>query len=768
MGKIYMKALQIITLSAIILFLIISSVGTGLSSKLEWNDTLDLDIITFDFIFNKPLIQTNEWDDTTVHSILIDDLPISTDFNKPMLPVKPLKILLPYGKTVKEISIELHQSPIIYENIYPENGPLLAPIGNKTNYNDPISQKNKNITCIWSYQGIHHFCGFPILFLNIHPLTYHADTNDLIFYPKITLHIQTIECQPSEALRYSENDILYLKNMVENPSYIQSYPHQLIPQTADDASYIIITSEQLKNSELEINFQTLIYSKISKGINARIVTVEEILANPAYSVNGSWGDNNPLNPFYQHSISSNYSRFNDVAARIRNFIRYAYMRLGSKYILLGGDGDVHDEDENIIPGRGLFANESGLPLISFPAAISEEQDDIPSDVYYACLDGSYNYDMDDHFGESPDRNDLIEQDEADLIAEVYVGRAPVDSEHEVANFVYKTLSYEHTKHPYISNILLVGEYLGFPGISAYGGNYKDLVKPYIPDTYQINTLYDRDLSTHWIKQDIIKIINNATPHIINHDGHAYYGYDLKMYNSDIDYLNNYNTFFLYSHGCMAGGFDNPDGYDCIAERLTVETPHGAFAAIMNARYGLGSENSLDSPSNALDISLFQAFFTENIRELGRANHYSKEDHIWHINDNGIRWVFYETNLFGDPELQIKDSDPTPIEITVELTRPEQNCIFINDKSIFSLFFLKNPIIFGGITIQADAQSEPQGNVHSVEFFINNKSYYIDYKEPFTWHLQIPLKGTYDLSVIAHGYYAETAKANQIIKIWIPS
>ena len=51
-------------------------------------------------------------------------------------------------------------------------------------------------------------------------------------------------------------------------------------------------------------------------------------------------------------------------------------------------------EENIIPFRGLFANESGLPLGNLR---DEEEDDIPSDVYYACLDGNFNYDCDDHF-----------------------------------------------------------------------------------------------------------------------------------------------------------------------------------------------------------------------------------------------------------------------------------------------------------------------------------------------------------------------------------
>ena len=98
--------------------------------------------------------------------------------------------------------------------------------------------------------------------------------------------------------------------------------------------------------------------------------------------------------------------------------------------------------------------------------------------------------------------------------------------------------------------------------------------------------------------------------------------------------------------------------DCIAEILTAENPHGAFACILNARYGLGSEDTIESPSGAYDDSFYKALFAENIKELGRANHYSKEDNIWRIDENGMRWCYYQTNLFGDPELTIKD----PIDI----------------------------------------------------------------------------------------------------------
>jgi len=490
-----------------------------------------------------------------------------------------------------------------------------------------------------------------------------------------------------------------------------------------------------------------------------------LIENPDYYVNGTWGDNNPNNPFYQSEITRKYALFNDTQAKIRNFIRYAYSDLGVDYVLLGGDADVDNEFENIIPSRGLFANESGLPLYN-SFNVGEEEDDIPSDIYYSNLDGNFNYDLDEHFGECSDRNNLTNIDEADLLSEVYIGRACVDNEREVSNFVMKTLNYQNLESdPYLSKILFVGEYLGFPGVSAFGGNYKDLIVPIIPKNYNIDTLYDRDLSSNWNKNDIIDIINVATPHIINHDGHSYYGYNMRMSNSDVDRFVNTNYFFAYSHGCMAGGFDNPGGYDCIAEYFTVENSYGAFAVIMNARYGLGSEDSLDSPSQFLDDSFFKALFIENIRQIGRANHYSKEDHIWHIDENGVRWVYYETNLFGDPETSIKNSDPSDIDIIINFTHPETKYLYIFDKKICPIPFLKKPLIIGDIIIQTEINSIPEGHVYYVEFHLDNESIYRDTTYPYEWELDKKLFGRHRITVFAYTLNGEKDNKNLDIIIF---
>ena len=141
-------------------------------------------------------------------------------------------------------------------------------------------------------------------------------------------------------------------------------------------------------------------------------------------------------------------------------------------------------------------------------------------------------------------------------------------------------------------------------------------------------------------------------------GHSNYFYNMRLDTSDISQLTNNDYFFVYSSGCMAGGFDTDD---CIAEYFTVKTQHGAFAGIWNTRYGWGGGQ--DAPYDIIDYGtqryireFWNAVFGENIHELGIANENSKEANIWRINDLTMRFCFYELTLFGDPSALLKDVD----------------------------------------------------------------------------------------------------------------
>jgi hypothetical protein len=213
-------------------------------------------------------------------------------------------------------------------------------------------------------------------------------------------------------------------------------------------------------------------SKIAKGISATIVTVEDIYAD------------------YQGR---------DNQEQIRNFIRDAYENWETRYVLLGGDGDganVGGESENaIVPTRELYA-----PI--YPVLDPEGGDFIAADLYYACLDGSFDYNNNNIFGEIGDGYDIHPDDgEVDLFAEVYVGRAPVDNATELSNFVRKTLAYENTDDTYLENVRMVGELLfdmilGLE-LKVFAKPAKDEIKDGTPITvgiprekYNVSTLYD--------------------------------------------------------------------------------------------------------------------------------------------------------------------------------------------------------------------------------------------------------------------------------------
>ena len=662
-----MKSVNKILIIGILAMFLLATVTPALEIK---SKNLNEEVIVLDFSFSEPRLEKISIKDGIYDRISADGLPNTNDFREPRLPVKPLRILLPQGRSMENIEVFTSDKISLGAGYDVELGAKVVPlvttqhITKKQSFNAIKPLKSTSDIApepLYSDVAVYTSRGFSILHINLHPVQYLPETGEIFYYDHMTLLVETKESSVNRAFRGLPRDYAHVENLVENPSDVYSYKSSSVakPLSTETYDYVIVTSEELKNSDSEYTFQDLVDHKLSKGLNPTIVTVEEILSNSDYEAFGTWGDANPSNPFYGSEITGNLELFDDTPAKIRNFIRHAYMDWGTDYVLLGGDADVIVEDDNIVPLRGLFADEDGLPLDV--GSLDHEEEDIPSDVYYACLDGNFNYDCDMHFGEAKKYNDVAEIDEADLYAEVWVGRACVDSEEEISNFVMKTLFYEQTADPYISEILFLGEYLGGLFYTPWGGDYKDLVEHYIPSQYNVNKLYDRDYpGNHWYPSDVFDLLATSPVQIINHDGHGNHNYIMKTYSDTIREIPNDKPFFLYSHSCLTGSFDNWNGWsgyqeeDCIAEILTVEIPNGSFACILNARYGLGSEDSIESPSGAFDDSFFKALFTENIKQLGRANHYSKEDNVWHIDENGIRWCYYQTNLFGDPELSIKD------------------------------------------------------------------------------------------------------------------
>jgi parallel beta-helix repeat protein len=411
--------------------------------------------------------------------------------------------------------------------------------------------------------------------------------------------------------------------------------------------YIIITSDDFVDS----SFQVLISHK-SNYMNATIVTLEDIISNPNFWVNGTYGDatnRSSGNPYIKNDteVTANYSIFNDTTAKIRNFIRFAHQNWNAEYILLGGDVEI-------VPVRKLYVNISGWETsLLFDRSIEGW---IPSDLYYGNLNGTWNKDFDEKFGEIG--NNAI-KDEADIYSEVFIGRAPIDGKHDIATFVNKVINFETTIKP--KDI-----FIHQSNLTKSKGPDTILIPEecakLIPDSYKIHKLYQKNEIINkekWVES--FKIPNKLV-HL--HIGNGYYfgpteSWYRLYYNEEVEeiFSNNDigrldNAFFPIhiSISCLSGNFEN---VDCLAEELLLWSKGGPSACIFNSEVGCVKYDDSLAYSGEYIKQLFYELFVRETGNLGKINQFSKYYfvNISYTNPN-YRWIIYETNLLGDPETPV--------------------------------------------------------------------------------------------------------------------
>jgi len=453
--------------------------------------------------------------------------------------------------------------------------------------------------------------GYRVAILRLFPVQYLARTGRISYYRSltVTLALSSASGEPAKSVEESTfrgyyRDEARAAGMVDNPEMLKAYPpakqqsrekpsapkgksETPLAQKPNSCQYLVITKELYAES-----FQPLLDWKMQKGLTVKIAVVEE--------------------------IEDEYEGV-DLQEKIRNFITECYKNLGAEYVLLGGDVEV-------IPHRGTYGEVGGYT-----------DEGIPCDLYYGCLDGNWDGDGDGTYGEAEDGED---GDEIDLVAEVYVGRAPVSSTRQVENFVSKTLQYEMERSPNLSHALWLGEGLDS---KTWGSDSKEELVVLLPESFEVIRLYEKD-GTFSVGEVTAEL--NDSPHIVNHLGHSTEVMVLELSRSNVDDLNNQFPFFLYSQGCDAGAFDYEDS---IAEHF-VKNEHGAFAVVANSRYGWYSPETTLGTSQAFDREFLAAVFTKGITNLGKALQESKEANIGDVLQTGAtRWCYFELNLLGDPE-----------------------------------------------------------------------------------------------------------------------
>jgi hypothetical protein len=551
----------------------------------------------------------------------------------PILPVKPVQLLIPYGQKLVGVRVQLGPKTDLSGKYTLEHAQYPVPLSRtdkpEPTPQDPAIYGSDNIypevPCGDVFVQKKH--GYSILIVNLFPVTYQPVSGKISYYQDMTVQLEVtaqtaIDVTQAKTQRISLDPkrIADIRPLVENPEVLQSYQESSdLKQQALSASststeqylYIIITNQALRSS-----FQPLIDSKVARGIGATIVTKEDIEAN------------------YEGR---------DVQEKIRNCIMDYYDNYGTRYVLLGGD-------KGVIPPRDFWVE-------SWPDGYVDE---MPSDMYYSCLDPDCTFDGNGNglYGEPTDGPNGAD---VDLYAEVFVGRAPVTAPYEVQNFVNKTLDYEGTTDEYLRTVYMLGEHLGFSGVSEYATDSLEQIRlgsdadgyttigfedsPYA-NFFETPYLYESP-NESWTSSQLMEIMNTGA-HIFNHLGHANQYINMQIFVGELDSLENTDYFFVYSQGCLSGAFDVTD---CFAEHITT-IEAGAFAVIMNARYGWGETDSTDGPSQRYNREFWHAYLGENYSKISVMNQYSKERNIYRINESCMRWCSYELNLFGDPELTL--------------------------------------------------------------------------------------------------------------------
>ena len=385
--------------------------------------------------------------------------------------------------------------------------------------------------------------------------------------------------------------------------------------------YVIVTSSALASS-----FQPLLNQKLSEHLTATIVTTDYIYAN--YTGTESHAND----PMGAAGVE---------ADQIRQFIADAYDNWGTRWVLLGGDMSVVPMREVSVQNQTYTDNA------------------LPTDMYYSCPHGPWNNDGNSLWGQADDGAGGWD---IDMMPEVNVGRAPVSSAAETANFVNKTILYETTPAPNPDQALFLGEQLDS---TTYGSTSGQIISnAVLPAAWQsqLETLYDTPTYT-WSASTLISDLN-ASPALVNSLGHSNATLDSRLTVANVAALTNAFPYFMYSQGCDAGALDQAD--PCIAEEQVI-APHAAFAVVMNTGLGWYQSGSSPAYSHYYALSFWDAVFNEGKVSLGEANSDSKEDNLDRIESNGngpYRWSYFSTTLFGDPETQLQVGNLGEISGTV--------------------------------------------------------------------------------------------------------
>jgi hypothetical protein len=318
----------------------------------------------------------------------------------------------------------------------------------------------------------------------------------------------------------------------------------------------------------------------------------------------------------------------DDAERVRNFIKDAYINWGTSFVILGGDVPA-------VPTRYIWVDRTTIyASLWLPIA---------SDLYFSDLDGTWDYDGDERFGEL--------SDSVDLFPDVFVGRIPTVSASEVEAYIGKLHRYVLPVNNQIqTKALFFSSYLdtNLPGLS-----YCTQLAEHLPSYFK--------------KHFIAEALGNLTVESLYDSLHAGFGLVTGVGHGDVNnmcvhwltYPRQYiKTYFydtltndpLYSGVLVVVTcYTNPFQGDCLGEHW-VMNPFGGGIAYLGP-----TSSSEGSIHKEYMKTLFDSLFA---MPLGQALGFTKVQYIGNAQSNNWQRVHqFSLSLLGDPTLTMWKTCP---------------------------------------------------------------------------------------------------------------
>ncbi|HYW68480.1 MAG TPA: C25 family cysteine peptidase, partial [bacterium] len=312
-------------------------------------------------------------DGRSFQSVAIDGCVAISEVGQPDLPVRILRFVIPADTRVEDLVFSCGEVVELTGTHRVAPAQPGTPTGVEPQWVEPDPSIYSNDALFpesrVQYLGDGFLGGYRIATVAVHPLQYAPVSGRLFLASDVSVSLSlapgTDTSQSRERVS-GTSDELYrrlVRSIVDNPEDVQDAPAARVTAGTDGGGflprqrpslegsgveYVIVTSE-----EFEPQFQEFADWKTRLGVPAAVRTV-------------SW-------------IEQNYPDGVDLPERIRSFIQDAYSYWGTTYVLLGGD-------TGIVPERLAYSSYQGGEMI-------------PADIYFSSLDGDWNDDGDELFGE---------------------------------------------------------------------------------------------------------------------------------------------------------------------------------------------------------------------------------------------------------------------------------------------------------------------------------------------------------------------------------